>query len=185
VNCGGVPGISNTFVTALWAPDALFELVRAGVQGVSIHVRAYTINAAFALTNGGLVARPLLYGLLLFARTLGPDARVVRVGLRTTGAVHLKVWAVRVRGGALHVLLINKATRAVRTALQGRAGGVATVQRLLAPSVAARSGVTLNGQYLGLDDRWHGRPATETLKPGRRGYELTVPAASAALVVVS
>jgi hypothetical protein len=30
VTCGGVRGVSNTLVTALWAPDALFELRRRG-----------------------------------------------------------------------------------------------------------------------------------------------------------
>jgi hypothetical protein len=32
VTCGGVAGVSDTFVTALWAPDAMFELLRAGVD---------------------------------------------------------------------------------------------------------------------------------------------------------
>ncbi|HZU40537.1 MAG TPA: hypothetical protein VE992_05775, partial [Solirubrobacteraceae bacterium] len=72
VTCGGKAGVSDSFATALWAPDALFELLRAGVDAVDVHVRAYTINAAFALTPGGLIARPLLYGLIAFARTLGP-----------------------------------------------------------------------------------------------------------------
>jgi hypothetical protein len=31
--------VSDTFATALWAPDALFELLRAGIDGVNVHVR--------------------------------------------------------------------------------------------------------------------------------------------------
>ena len=77
VNCGGRPGVSDAFATALWAPDALFSLLRAGVDGVNLHVRAAAINSPFALGPGGLQARPLLYGLILFARTLGPDAQLV------------------------------------------------------------------------------------------------------------
>jgi hypothetical protein len=185
VNCGGVSGISNTFVTALWAPDILFELLHAGVEGVNIHVRAYTVNAAFALTKGGLVARPLLYGLILFARTLGPDSRLVSVALHTQRAAHLKVWAVRVRGGVLHVLFLNKSSRPMRVTLQLPSTGPATLHRLLAPSPAARSGVTLDGQRLGSDDRWDGPLVTGTLKRGVHGYSLSVPAWSAALVVVN
>ena len=56
VTCGGVEGVSDTFATALWAPDALFELLRAGVDGVNVHVRPYTINAAFACHARGLRA---------------------------------------------------------------------------------------------------------------------------------
>ena len=71
VTCGGLAGVSNTFATALWAPDALFELMRAGVSGVNVHVRTDAINAAFKLTSDGLAARPLLYGLIAFRRILG------------------------------------------------------------------------------------------------------------------
>ena len=60
VNCGGRPGVSNAFATALWAPDALFALLRAGVDGVNLHVRAASVNAPFALGPAGLQARPLL-----------------------------------------------------------------------------------------------------------------------------
>ena len=60
VNCGGRPGVSNTFATALWAPDALFALLRAGVDGINLHVRANTINAPFALTSAGLSRRPIV-----------------------------------------------------------------------------------------------------------------------------
>ncbi len=78
VSCGGRPGVSDAFATALWAPDALFEVLRAGVAGVNVHVRPDKINGAFAITGHGLIARPLLYGLILFARTLGPDAACCR-----------------------------------------------------------------------------------------------------------
>jgi hypothetical protein len=77
VTCGGTRGVSDTFATAPWAPDALFELVRAGVESASVHVRADAINMAFSLTRSGLVAHPLLYGMVLFARTLGPGARLI------------------------------------------------------------------------------------------------------------
>ncbi len=82
VSCQGVRGVSNAFATALWAPDALFELLRAGLDGVNIHVRTDAINAAFTLSHDGLGARPLLYGMILFARTLSADPQLARVKLR-------------------------------------------------------------------------------------------------------
>jgi hypothetical protein len=184
VTCGGVAGISNTFATALWAPDALFELLRVGVNGVNIHVRAFAINAAFAFTRAGLVARPLFYGLILFARTLGPDPQRVRLRLRNERGVDLKAWAVRVSGSVLHVLLINKSNRSVPVGLLLPATGPAVVERLLAPSAAAPSGVTLGGQSLGPDGSWQGRPDNETITPNAQGYAVTVPGVSAALVSV-
>jgi hypothetical protein len=182
VTCGGLAGVSNTFATALWAPDALFELLHAHVDGVNVHVRSNRINAAFALTRGGLQARPLLYGLILFVRTLAAQPRTVDLRLRAAPSLHLKAWAVRSAGGVLHVLLIDKGSSAIRVGLGLPVTGPATVQRLLAPSVGSRSDVTLGGQQLGADGRWHGRPTTETVAAGSRGYELTIPPLSAALV---
>jgi hypothetical protein len=184
VTCGGLPGVSDTFATALWAPDALFELLRAGVDGVNIHVRPDLVNGAFGLARHGLAARPLLYGLILFARMLGPDAQLVGVHADANRPQHLKVWAVRVGGDRLRVLLINKGGHPVRVALQLPAIGLATVQRLLAPSVTARSGVTLDGRQLGVEGTWRGRAANETIASGARGYELTIGRTSAALVEV-
>ena len=58
----------------------------------------------------------------------------------------------------LHVLLIDKSRRSERVSLRLPASGRADVQRLLAPSAAARSGVTLGGRALGADGRWQGMP---------------------------
>lgn len=184
VTCGGVRGVSNSFATALWAPDALFELMRAGVSGVNVHVREDAINGAFALRNRGLVARPLLYGLILFARTLGPGATLVHVKVRDARSLHLVVWAVRVAGGQLHVLVIDTGSRSATIRLHLPARGPATVQRLLAPSPRSTSGVTLNGQRLGRDARWYGQAADQAITYNAGGYQLTMPAFSAALVSV-
>ena len=184
VNCGGRPGISNAFATALWAPSALFGLLAAGVDGVNIHVRADTINAPFAFGPAGLVARPLLYGLVMVARTLGRRPRLVPVTLRAGRSLHLEAWAVRSGADRLHVLLIDEGRRPVRVRLRLPGRGPAAVRRLLGPSPRALSGVTLDGQWLGRNGRWHGARADEIAVPGRRGYLVTVARYSAALVSV-
>ena len=184
VTCGGKAGVSNTFATALWAPDALFTLMRAGVDGVNLHVRAYAINAPFSLTRRGLTARPLLYGLLMFERTLGADARLVRLHVSHARSLNLSAWAVRVRGGLLHVLVLDKSNRAVRIDMRLPATGPATVQRLLAPSASSTTGETLDGQRLGPDGTWIGARQIGTITRGPNGYVLTVPRRSAALVGV-
>jgi Glycosyl hydrolase family 79 C-terminal beta domain len=182
VTCGGRAGVSNTFATALWAPDALFELLRNGVDGVNVHVRADAINAPFAITGGGLTARPLLYGLILFVRTLGSHPELVRLHLRAAASLNLQAWAVAVGGGTLHVLLIDKGSRSVNVALHLPTTGDATVQRLLAPAASSEFGVTLGGRQLGRDGRWQGLSARQTLVAGSHGYRLSVPRLSAALV---
>jgi hypothetical protein len=184
VNCGGRLGVSNAFATALWAPDALFSLLRAGVDGVNLHVRAAAVNAPFALGPTGLDARPLLYGLILFARSLGPHAQLVTLRSHLSRPANLAAWAVRVGRDTLHVLLIDKSRRAERVSLRLPAIGTAGVQRLLAPSVAARSGVTLGGRSLGADGRWQGLPVQQTVAPRGGAYAVNVHAMSAALVTM-
>jgi hypothetical protein len=184
VTCGGRPGVSNTFATALWAPDALFELMRAGVNGANVHVRAYAVNGAFGLGPGRIVPHPLLYGLILFTRMLGPHARLVDLHLAAPSSRHVKAWAVRVGASGLRVLVINKGRHAVRAALRLPATGPATVERLLAPSVRATAGETLQGQHLGVHDTWVGAPSRETVSRRGGGYELDIPPTSAAMVRV-
>jgi Glycosyl hydrolase family 79 C-terminal beta domain len=184
VTCGGAPGVSDTFATALWAPDALFELLRNGVDGLNLHVRSDSLNAPFPLVGSGVQVRPLFYGMILFARTLGPRARLLPAHVIGRRDAHVKVWAVRVAGRTMRVLVINKGAGAANVVLRLRGGGTATVERLLAPSVSASTGVTLAGQTLNGNAEWRNPRAVETLSRSARGYRVTMPGASAALVSV-
>jgi hypothetical protein len=184
VSCEGVPGVSDTFATALWAPDTLFGLLRAGLDGVNVHVRTGAINAAFTLSRRGLGARPLLYGLILFASALSPHPRLVRLDLRARSSLNLKAWGTEVSGRVLHLLLIDKGQRPASVRLQVPGRGPATVQRLLAPSAASMAGVTLGGRWLGRDGRWHGQLEIAAIPRAAGGYEVQIPQTSAALVSV-
>jgi len=185
VTCGGRPGVSDTFATALWAPDALFELLRAGVGAVNVHVRPSTTNAAFSLTSNGLSANPLLYGLLLFARTVGHDSVLVPLRVVAGRGLALKAWAVRLRSGGLHVLLINKGSRATTVIVHLAGLGAGHVYRLRAPTVSSRWGVTLGGRRLSVAGRWLGTAASEVFSGSAGGDTVTVPPFSAALLETS
>ena len=182
VTCGGTKGVSNTFATALWAPDALFELVRAGVESTSLHVRHNAINMAFSLTRNGLIAYPLFYGMVLFTKMLGPGAQLIPLHLAAPAALHLKAWAVRLSTGIMHILLIDKGNRPARVRLQLPLTGPATVQRLTAPTVTSTGHVTLANQHLTPRATWAGAPRAETIAPTPRGYRISVGRYSAAMV---
>jgi hypothetical protein len=185
ITCGGFTGVSNTFATALWAPDAAFELLRAGAQGIHLHARQHAINDPFTFGPLGAHIRPLFYGLLLFARTLGPDARLVPLRLHSDASPHLKAWAVKVGSDTLHILLIDKGRHRLRVTLRIPAAGPAAVQRLLAPSPASHaSGVTFGGQWLDYHAQWQGRPIRTVVGERAHEYVVSVPAFSAALVAV-
>jgi hypothetical protein len=182
VNCGGIAGVSNTFATALWAPDALFSLWATGLNSVNMHIRAFKINGPLAPVPGGFVARPLAYGLAMFARAASPGGRLIGLEISAAPVYHLRAWGVETSNRRLHVLLIDKGRVAAPVRLTLKADGPAVVQRLLAPSVSATGGVTLAGQAIARDGRLTGRLVTETIVPRHGIYTIPVPAGSAALV---
>ena len=153
-----------------------------GVNGVNVHVREDAINGAFALRDRGLIARPLLYGMILFDRTLGPGACSSLHGCSPDGP-----WTSRrggeVDGGVLHVLLIDKTNRSGTVQLRLPATATATVQRLLARSADA---VRHHARRPAARQRCPvARPTVEqTIAPDATGYRLAMAGWSAALVSV-
>jgi hypothetical protein len=182
VTCGGRPGVSDTFATALWAPDALFALLRTGVDSVNVHVRARTINAAFVPGRSGVVARPLLLGLIAFVRTIAAGGHLVSSPARAAPGANVTAWAVRAPDGTLRLLLLAKGLRTVRIRLPAMIGPLAVVTRLWAPSPWARSGATLGGRWIDTAGRWRGRAGIEHPAAVAGGTEVTLPGGTAALV---
>jgi hypothetical protein len=182
-NSGGRRGVSNSFASALWAPDALFSLWAVGLQALNMHIRTHRINGPLELTRHGFVARPLFYGMTLFARTASPGGRLLPLQVKAAPIYRLSAWAVRVATGALHVLLIDKGRVADNVRLTLQATGPVRVQRLLAPSIAATRGVTLAGQSLARNGKLVGRFRSETVVPHHGVYTIHVRPRSAALVV--
>ncbi len=181
ISCGGNPGVANSFATALWAPDALFELAREGVGSVSWHIRPNALNAPFHPTATGIQAMPELYGLAVFAQMTGPGARILDASLAAAAGLHLKAWVVRF-GSSLRVLLINKGPRAANVALRLGAAGTAFIKRLTAPRIGASSGVTFGGQQIGADGQWQGQAVQTAIRGARGVYQVAVPGYSAALI---
>ena len=189
VSCGGDPGVSNVFASALWSVDALFEMARVGVDGVNIHTRPDVSGELFSFTekhgNWRATMHPEYYGLLMFAQATGPGARLLRVSGSPAGQV--KVWATRAADGRVNVILINKSQdrhRIVTLRIDG-ASGPATLERLEAPSASAKADVTLDGRRIGAERGvLVGRPATVSVAPHGGRYVVRMPAASAAMLTL-
>lgn len=179
--CEGRRGVSNTFAASLWAPDALFSLWQAGLSGANIHVRQGAANGAFSMSRAGVLARPLLYGLALFARAVGHRGQLARLRVgRDVSSVRL--WAVR-SGRRLNLLVMDKGSHPANLRLRAPSRAPALVQRLTAPGIKASSDVRLAGQTLGRDGRWLGARRVQRVSRGPgRSYHLQVPAYSAALI---
>ncbi len=192
ISCGGTRGVSDTFTSALWVLDTLFELARVGVYGVNIHSIPGHINEILGpqLVHGGWRMRvhPEFYGMMMFAQAAPPGSHLLRVA--TTAPSGVKVWATRAPGGATHVVVIDKRTRRPATLRLKIAGvhGPAAVESLRAPSIHATGGVTLGGQSFGSETETGvlaGKPQPVTVSPTGAGYTVRVPAASATMLTVA
>ena len=189
VTCGGTVGVSNTFASALWALDTMFALDQAGVEGVNIHMFSGANYAPFSVTDADGIwtaaVHPEYYGLLMFAQAAPPGSRILSVS--TTPAGPVKVWATVASNKTIRVVLINESSseESVRLAAPPRAAGPATAEQLLAPGLAATSGVTLGGLTFGSRTTTGiptGAAQTATLPPVRGAYPITLPPASATML---
>ncbi len=188
ISCGGEPGVSDSFASALWSLDTLFSLSRAGIAGVNVHSTPQIPNQLFAFTQAGgrWSARvyPIYYGLLAFARAAPPGARLIPVAGGTRRP--LRAWATRGPDGRIRVVLINpRAAGAVAVGIRGPRARSARLERLTAPGLAAGDGITLGGQGFGTATAT-GLPAgarrDPVIEPEAGAFRLRVPAGSAALL---
>ena len=193
VCCGGKVGVSDTFASALWALDALFNAASAGVDGVNIHTHDRTANKLFVFNklNGHWVAmvHPVYYGLLMFARAALPGAHLLQVA--GANSDQIRSWATLASDGRTRLVLINDSlaqshTVVVRVPAPAPAGR-AVLERLHAPSPYASSGITLAGQSFGSQTATGaltGAVASSSLMPSGGHYTVTLPAASAAMLTI-
>jgi hypothetical protein len=191
VSCSGAPGVSDTFASALWALDVLFHLAQAGVDGVNFHthVQAYYRPFYFSQVHGHWRANvaPIYYGMLAFARAVPAGSRLLKVS--SPAGPTLRVWATHAPDHRTRVVVINvspRRSRMVDVKLPPGGNRPVTVQRLIAPALAATSDVTLGGRAVA-ENTTTGRLAGEaiTLHPQRTGsgaYRFWIPAASAAIL---
>jgi hypothetical protein len=202
VACGGQPGTSDTFASALWALDLSLIAARQGVAGVNFHgglgscERSGTITSPWysplcALSSGQLRARPEYYALLLL-RSL-ENCAFVRVAYRTSRDI--SVYALRAPDGSLRVI-IDDMESSVAAPRRGRRPATVSVSlhvdrpyrqgsvvRLLAPSIHAKQGVTLGGASIGPDGGLP-PPASEPLLGAARP-RIQVKPGSAAVVTLA
>jgi hypothetical protein len=190
VSCGGAVGVSNTFASALWSLDAMFELAHAGIDGVNVHTRQVP-NQLFTLAQSGSrwhgVVEPDYYGLLAFAQAAPANSQLLGVSGASNGPLH--VWATRAPDGTERVVLINMAAHGSETidVKISSAAASGTLERLLAPSLGATGHVSLGGQSFATDTstgQLTGATTSTVVNRSASGYQVSLPVASAAILTL-
>jgi hypothetical protein len=190
-SCGGERGVSDVFASALWALDALFQMARVGVDGVNIHTFPLATYGLFTFDRRDgrwqAFVAPEYYGLLMFAQAAPAGARLLGWSGKLDG---VRAWATRAPEGLVHVVLINDNTTHARTLAVSVAGarGLADLERLQAPAVTARTGVTLGGMSFGCctaTGLLAGRSNLSLLAPVGGAYVVKLPPASATMLTLA
>lgn len=178
---GGKRGVSDTFASALWGADLMYQLAAAGADGVNYHGGGYGWYTPVAGTMGkGFMARPLYHGMLLFAQ--GGAGSLIDSTLEGADAL-VTAYGIKNADGTVKAALFNKdAARAVTLTIDtGTSVARASILRLTAPSLDDTAGTTFGGASVGAAGAWSAG-AAETLAAQNGTVAVTLPEASAALV---
>ncbi|MES1188182.1 MAG: hypothetical protein ABUL60_30475 [Myxococcales bacterium] len=189
----GQQGVSDTFISALWAIDYMFEVAKRGGSGVNFHNGENGQDGTVPFyyeplkeTNGVVVqVQPEYYGMLLFAQA-GAGSMVSTTV--TSSAEHFTAWAIK-GSTATSVVLNNRdassgVTATVNLGTPVSSAGAIYLEATPTGSLTAASGsVTLAGAQVSVTGDWP-RNAPYPQAVSGNSVSVFVPAASAALVSV-
>ncbi len=180
----GQTGVSDTFATALWGLELMFQVAEAGGAGVNFHTGDTKAYTPIGPGDFGLhAARPLYYGMLMFKEAT-QNATLVPARLLAPGQ-NVVAYATKLADDTLNVCLINKdldhgAHARIETKQYFNS---ASLLRLTAPSAGAENDIRLGDSTVDNFGGWSPRQIEDFR--WRRNSVVEVPAASAVMVKLS
>lgn len=180
---GGKAGVSNVFASALWGLDYMWMVALHRGQGVNFHGGSVSHYAPIvAGENGRPVARPLYYALLAFR--YASEGGTLVPAVISPSVPNSSAYACITRD-ALKVTLLNKSEEnIVFTVRLDNAPVSVQVARLAAPSPESLAPeVRFGGSQVKPDGSFRVE-TTESIRPSGEQFEVSVPALSAAVVVI-
>ena len=178
--------MSDTFASALWAADLMYQLASAGGMGINFHGGGYGVYTPIAGTReDGFLARPIYYGMLLFAQAGAGQLVESNLGSEASSqASLLTAYGMRSENGVIKAAVFNKnLDRGVRLTIDpGERSQRASALRLHAPRIDDTADATFGGSVVGASGAWSAAHE-ENLSMENGVAVIDLPAASAALVV--
>lgn len=184
ISCGGNTGVANSFAIALWAPDALLNLAKVGVDSVNWHIQPDLPNSPFHYSSSkGLEPLPEMYGLSLFGQMMKAGAVLLNGSTSNSSDPAVSIWAVRFNGG-MRVLVINKSNQPAWSTLNVGHHKSAFVRTMRAPGPGSTRGVTYGGQHISKTGHWTGKVSSPSVPYSNGAYHVYVGKYSAALLTL-
>ncbi|KAJ7692569.1 glycoside hydrolase family 79 protein [Mycena rosella] len=211
-SCGGFPGVSNSFGSALWALDYGLQLAYSNfttallhVGGQGVYYNPFTPPPTNQSSFHSWSVGPIYYSVLAVAEALGTSNQSQIIDLQMNGAnIYTPGYAIYDGGALARLALFNFVTdptgASAYIASFGIGGGntgqasatpaQVKVKYLLAPSVSTKDNITWAGQTFGAAFESDGRPTgteqihTVACNPDNT-CNITVPAPGFALVFLA
>ena len=178
---GGLPGVSDTLLGALWTLDFMALLARYGCCGVNIETGVNQLGFVSSYSpiqddgNANNTAGAPYYGMLAFAAAQAGCTQ--SIGLQMPdGQPDLTAYAFGNNGKVQSLVLVNRTHAAVEVSTAALAMRKGTVLRLTGPGSESNSGILFGGRAVDANGKW--APASNDRFTGGL---LSLPAMSAAV----
>ncbi len=178
----GKQGVSNTFASALWGAELMYQLATEGGIGINFHGGGFGWYTPIAGTQQkGFEARPIYYGMLMFAQA-GAGQLVTNHLSQPQSEDAIAAYSLKTPSGLKAILFNKTPTSGLHIVVDpGRRLQRATLLQLTAPQLDSTSGVTLGGSSVDAHANW--LASSKSTIPGKNGlFTVELPASSAALV---
>lgn len=178
---GGVVGISDVYVSALWSLDFLFVVAKGGGEGVHFHTGGAANYSSIVFSQSQIsFLRPAYFSYLLF-KMMGQGP--VLDATMQTGGGNASVYAIKTSSG-LSVLFVNKVTNESYKVVLDLpfAPTKATVIHLHGPNFSATTSVQLQGASLSATSGLGTMDAPYSVPVHEQKATLYVPALTAVLL---
>ena len=153
IDHGGQKGVSDSFASALWALDYMYQLASESCAGVNFHGGLAGEYTVFSRDNGIYRARPIAYGILAFQ--IGSKGSFIYDTV-TNKKINLDSYSVIDSSNNIYTTVINKETDTLKKAVinltvtdtvNSRYYSAEYV-KLYSPSLKDTTGVSLGGQVV-------------------------------------
>jgi hypothetical protein len=197
-SCGGMPGVSNAFASALWGLDWMFSSAEDGFSNINFHMSYRPGGSSYnpVETTGSEdgshrwhyhnTAEPLYYAMYMFARNAAGDY-LLPASIETSA--NIRAYAVSPCSScAIKVFVINKdlkATGKIRVHIAGRVNPASLLLLEAASLASLAPEVKYGGAQFDADGYLPAAKSTEIRPEAGGHYVFTLPTASVAMLTLS
>ncbi len=150
---GGAIGVSDSYASALWVIDHLFNIALGGGAGANMTGGGNTGGYTPIADDNGVVveARPEYYGLLLFS--LAGQGDLLAASISAPAGLNLTAYAVASSQGCRNIVVVNKdaTTNLSLTIAPSGLASRAELWLLTGPALDATSGTMIQGSSVAQD----------------------------------